>query len=115
LFLFHVAAMPRRGFAAVDEDLTVQRIENKAKTSTKLRVQRYALAQRPEVAPVTADKPRGTTQVVTRGYLMINCKDERSVRCSGSEGSVQGSGSKGSTRFRVYKVASQSQAATWTK
>ncbi|GJX59985.1 ribonuclease H-like domain-containing protein [Tanacetum coccineum] len=64
------------------------------------------------VAPVTAGKPHGTTHVVTRGYLMINCKDDRSLRGSGSEGLVRGSGSEGSTRFRVYKVASQSQAAT---
>ncbi|GJR40555.1 hypothetical protein Tco_1216239 [Tanacetum coccineum] len=55
------------------------------------------------VAPVKAGKPCGTTQVVTRGYLMIICKDDRSVRGSGSEGSVRGSGSEGSTRFRVYK------------
>ncbi|GKF40618.1 hypothetical protein Tco_0123960, partial [Tanacetum coccineum] len=53
------------------------------------------------VAPVMAGKPRSTTQVVTRGYLMINCKDDRSVRGSGSEGSVRGSGSEDSTRFRV--------------
>ncbi|GJR88277.1 hypothetical protein Tco_0212288 [Tanacetum coccineum] len=52
----------------------------------------------PVVAPVTDGKPRGTTQVVTCGYLMINCKDDRSVRGSGSEGSVRGSGSEGSTR-----------------
>ncbi|GKC34112.1 ABC transporter G family member 35-like protein, partial [Tanacetum coccineum] len=50
------------------------------------------------VAPVTAGKPHGTTHVVTRGYLMINCKDDRSLRGSGSEGLVRGSGSEGSTR-----------------
>ncbi|GJW06644.1 putative ribonuclease H-like domain-containing protein [Tanacetum coccineum] len=44
---------------------------------------------------VMAVKPRGATQVVTRGYLMINCKDDRSVRGSGSEGLVRGS--EGST------------------
>ncbi|GKD50827.1 hypothetical protein Tco_1279803, partial [Tanacetum coccineum] len=37
----------------------VQRIENKAKT----------LTGGPAVAPVTASRPRGTTQVVTRGTI----------------------------------------------
>ncbi|GKF62335.1 hypothetical protein Tco_0182389, partial [Tanacetum coccineum] len=40
----------------------------------------------PVVAPVTAGKPRGTTQEVTRGHLMIGMSDDRSevlfIRCS---------------------------------
>ncbi|GKC51974.1 hypothetical protein Tco_1074719 [Tanacetum coccineum] len=32
--------------------------------------------------PVTAGKPRGTTQVVTRGYLMINCSFRWWLRCT---------------------------------
>ncbi|GKF18549.1 hypothetical protein Tco_0063467, partial [Tanacetum coccineum] len=32
------------------------------------------LTDGPMVAPVTAGKPHGTTQVVTRGLLMIRCQ-----------------------------------------
>ncbi|GJR82476.1 hypothetical protein Tco_0153261 [Tanacetum coccineum] len=36
----------------------------------------------PVVAPVTAGKPRGTTQVVTRDLLMIRCQVEGTRYCS---------------------------------
>ncbi|GJY95759.1 hypothetical protein Tco_0512120 [Tanacetum coccineum] len=43
----------------------------------------------PVVAPVTAGKPRGTTQVVTRGLLMIRCQVAGTRYCS-SEVAVRG-------------------------
>ncbi|GKE96438.1 hypothetical protein Tco_1581293, partial [Tanacetum coccineum] len=55
----------------------------------------------PAIAPVTAGKPRGTTQVVTRGILMIGVINAGGLRyCSTS---VRG----GSTR--QYEVAEHSE------
>nr|GEX37768.1 uncharacterized mitochondrial protein AtMg00810-like [Tanacetum cinerariifolium] len=45
----------------------------------------------PVTAPVTAGKTRGTSQVVTRGHLMIGVR-EGSVRDAGGQIPVQGSG-----------------------
>ncbi|GKE32066.1 hypothetical protein Tco_1451388, partial [Tanacetum coccineum] len=62
----------------------------------------------------------GLSRLTWQGHVQVAvtryCSSEGSVRGSEFRGSVRGSEFRRvSTRFRVYKVASQSQAATWLK